>query len=323
MKHQRQIKIAGTLDSAFLLRLGASYFGRAKQSDTYLLNKKMWRIREESGQYILEKKNYKAGSRGYAQSSLTSQSVISEKKAANFRKKYGILVSINKNRNVYTLGETIIALDEVEHLGNFIEILSSEQKEIHRTIKKLKLEKRKVIRESYIDLVLKENLPNWLKKLIIFHQKTGELAFGITSGVLTTVGLLTGVNSATSSRLAVIASILVIAVADSCSDAFGMYMSKTSERGISKTTALRYAFGTIIGKIILPATFIIPLLFLPLNLAVFIDVIWGMIALAALTAEQALVAGKSAIKSIFGNLALALLIIILSTLAGDLAAKIK
>lgn len=323
MKNQHQIKIKGSVSKSLLLKIGAAYFGKARQSDVYLLNKKMWRIREESGKFILAKKNYTSDKGGYATASVTSQSIITEGEANKLRKKYGVLVSVNKNRDVYNLGETVIMLDEVEHLGEFVEIISSEKYEITRALKKLKLNKRKIIHQSYIELVLVKNMPNWLKKLIIFHGKVGELAFGITSGVLTTVGLLAGVNSATSSRLAVVASVMVIAVADSFSDAFGMYMSKITERGISRAIAIKYTLGTMFGKVFLPITFIIPLLILPLKVGVVVDEVWGAVALSLLTAEQAIVAGKSIFKPVITNLVLAVVIIICSILAGDLAAKIK
>ncbi len=114
-------------------------------------------------------------------------------------------------------------------------------------------------------MMIARNLPGWLRSVLRFHKKVGELAFGITSGVLTTVGVLVGVNSATSSRLSVVAAVAAIAVADSCSDAFGMFMSKCAERGESKAVALRHAFMTLLGKFFLPLTFIIPILFFPLE----------------------------------------------------------
>ena len=48
--------------------------------------------------------------------------------------------------------------------------------------------------------------------------KTG-FSFGLTSGVITTLGLMVGLNAGTHSRLAVIGGIVTIAVADALSDA--------------------------------------------------------------------------------------------------------
>ena len=57
------------------------------------------------------------------------------------------------------------------------------------------------------------------------------LFFGTTSGVITTCGLLVGLASGTGSLAAVLGGILVIAVADSMSDALGIHLSEESAEG--------------------------------------------------------------------------------------------
>ena len=54
--------------------------------------------------------------------------------------------------------------------------------------------------------------------------RTG-LFFGATSGVITTIGLIVGLNSGTRSITAVLGGILVIAVADAMSDALGIHLA--------------------------------------------------------------------------------------------------
>ncbi|MGI9263420.1 MAG: hypothetical protein ACR2QU_00740, partial [Gammaproteobacteria bacterium] len=55
--------------------------------------------------------------------------------------------------------------------------------------------------------------------------RTG-LFFGATSGVITTIGLIVGLNSGTQSVTAVLGGILVIAVADAMSDALGIHLAE-------------------------------------------------------------------------------------------------
>jgi hypothetical protein len=64
--------------------------------------------------------------------------------------------------------------------------------------------------------------------------KTG-FSFGVTSGVITTLGLITGLESGTGSKPAVMGGILAIAISDSISDAMGMHM--TEEAAGSTATA--------------------------------------------------------------------------------------
>ena len=58
--------------------------------------------------------------------------------------------------------------------------------------------------------------------------KTG-FSFGLTSGIITTLGLMVGLQSGTHSQLAVIGGILTIAVADAFSDALGIHIAEESE----------------------------------------------------------------------------------------------
>ena len=48
--------------------------------------------------------------------------------------------------------------------------------------------------------------------------------FGLTSGVITTLGMMVGLNASTGSRTAVIGGIIAIAIADAFSDAVGMHI---------------------------------------------------------------------------------------------------
>lgn len=229
---------------------------------------------------------------------------------------HGIRVVVCKNRTLYRFHEVVIACDDVEHLGVFIELRASSEKALFDVITLLNLENEILVKESYFDLMCDKKLPEWFQMVLRFHEKIGEFVFGITSGILTTSGLLVGVNSATESRIAVIATIATIAIADSFSDAFGMYLSKVSERGICKGVALRYACGTLVGKFIFPITFIIPILLCQLGVGVAIDLLWGVFGLTLLSIEQAIVVRESAWSAIVRNVGLAVIIVTMSLFVG-------
>jgi hypothetical protein len=55
--------------------------------------------------------------------------------------------------------------------------------------------------------------------------KTG-ISFGLTSGIITTLGLIVGLHSGTHSRVVVLGGIMTIAVADSLSDALGIHIAQ-------------------------------------------------------------------------------------------------
>lgn len=51
------------------------------------------------------------------------------------------------------------------------------------------------------------------------------LGFGLTSGVITTLGMIVGLHAGTHSKLPVLAGMMVLAVADALSDAIGIHIS--------------------------------------------------------------------------------------------------
>lgn len=105
--------------------------------------------------------------------------------------------------------------------------------------------------------------------------KTG-LGFGLTSGVITTLGLMVGLVTGTGSRLAVVGGVLTIAVADAFSDAVGMHISqefRNQEEGNGK--AWLSAFFTFLFKLVVAASFVIPVLVFDLQLAMMVSIFWG------------------------------------------------
>lgn len=108
--------------------------------------------------------------------------------------------------------------------------------------------------------------------------KTG-LSFGLTSAIITTLGLMVGIYSGTRSRLAVLGSIIIIAIADALSDSLGIHMSEESENKHTAQEIWESTIYTFLSKFIFAATFIIPVIIFELKLAVFISIIWGLLLL--------------------------------------------
>ena len=61
------------------------------------------------------------------------------------------------------------------------------------------------------------------------HSIKVGVSFGITSGIITTLGMMVGLQSGTHSKLVVIGGVLMIAIADAFSDALGIHVSEESE----------------------------------------------------------------------------------------------
>jgi len=122
--------------------------------------------------------------------------------------------------------------------------------------------------------------------------RTG-ISFGLTSAVITTLGLMVGLHSGTGSRLVVIGGILTIAIADAFSDALGIHISEESENAHTIRQIWGATIATFMAKLIFALTFVVPVLLLSLFTAIVVSLVWGLSILAVLSYFMAKARGWS------------------------------
>ncbi|MCK4321899.1 hypothetical protein KAX08_05220 [candidate division WOR-3 bacterium] len=138
--------------------------------------------------------------------------------------------------------------------------------------------------------------------------KTG-LSFGLSSAIITTLGLMVGIHSGTRSRIAVIGAILTIAIADAFSDALGIHISEESENKHITREIWESTISTFLSKLIFAMTFIVPVLFLKLDLAIIISILWGLFSLSLLSYYLAKEQNVNVWKVILEHLFIAIVVI--------------
>ena len=141
------------------------------------------------------------------------------------------------------------------------------------------------------------------------HATKKGVSFGLTSGVITTLGLMVGLHSGTHVTNIVIAGILVIALADSLSDALGIHISEESEDVHSPKEIWTATFVTFLSKLIVALTFIIPVLLLPLNLAIIVSIAWGLLLITTFSWLMAKKQNKNALHITAEHLIITILVI--------------
>ena len=151
--------------------------------------------------------------------------------------------------------------------------------------------------------------------------KTG-ICFGLTSGIITTLGLMVGLHSGTHSALAVIGGVLTIAIADAFSDAMGMHISRESEKNRTAKYIWESTLSTFFAKFFFALTFIIPVLLFynSLGIAIIISVGWGLSLIGTLSIIIASEKKEKLWKVITEHVGIALVVIVITHLAGDLIA---
>lgn len=143
------------------------------------------------------------------------------------------------------------------------------------------------------------------------------LGFGLTSGIITTLGMMVGLNAGTHSRLAVIGGILVIAVGDAFSDAMGVHIAEESvHEGGSKADVWRATISTLIFKMLTASIFLIPVLLLSLEMAILVSVLIGIVLISVFSFIFALKQGDKPIHVVAEHIVITLLVILLTHLVG-------
>ncbi len=144
------------------------------------------------------------------------------------------------------------------------------------------------------------------------------MSFGLTSGIITTLGLIVGLDSATHSQFAVLGGVLIIAIADALSDSTGMHISEEAENMHTRKEIWGSMGATFISKFLIASSFIIPLMLLPLSQAVAASILWGILLLVALNIKIASIESKSPWSVVGEHIAIALLVIAATYLLGNL-----
>jgi VIT1/CCC1 family predicted Fe2+/Mn2+ transporter len=142
-------------------------------------------------------------------------------------------------------------------------------------------------------------------------------SFGLTSGIITTLGLIVGLDSGTHSKSVVIGGVITIAIADAFSDALGIHISEESANIHSQRTIWESTLATFIAKFVFALTFLVPIIFLSLSTAVYISIAWGFLALGVLSYNIAKSAKTEPLGVISEHLLIALVVIIITHLVGD------
>jgi len=149
------------------------------------------------------------------------------------------------------------------------------------------------------------------------HSIEIGFGFGVASGVVTTLGLMVGLNAGTHSRLAVIGGILTIAIADAFSDALGIHMSEESENVHTQKEIWTTTLFTFLSKFIFGMTFLVPVLLFELNTAVMVSIAWGLFLLLIFSFYVARKEGINSLHVAGEHLLIAIAVIYITNFIGS------
>ena len=147
------------------------------------------------------------------------------------------------------------------------------------------------------------------------HSRMVGFSFGVTSGTITTLGIMIGLYSSTQSVLAVIGGIIAVAVADGFSDAMGIHVSEESEGKHTKGEIWEATLATFFTKLLYTMTFIIAIVLLPIGTAIVVNVVYGLLVLALFSYYLGKKDGGG-LQMVFEHVAIAVAVIVITYYVG-------
>lgn len=136
--------------------------------------------------------------------------------------------------------------------------------------------------------------------------------FGLTSGIITTLGLIIGLHAGSHSKKVIIGGILTIAIADAFSDALGFHIAKESENRHTSKEIWEATISTLFSKFLVVVTFVVPILFFPLVEAIISSILWGISLVTVFSYYLAKIQDKRPWKVITEHLFITVVVIFLT-----------
>jgi len=149
------------------------------------------------------------------------------------------------------------------------------------------------------------------------HSFKLGFGFGSTSGVITTLGLMTSLHSSTHSKTVVIGGILAIAISDAFSDALGMHISIEAGNRHTTKEIWEATMATFLAKFFIALSFILPVFLFSLPLAVIINIFWGMLLISLVSLCIAKAQQERPHRIILEHLFITVLVIIITHYVGN------
>jgi VIT1/CCC1 family predicted Fe2+/Mn2+ transporter len=146
-------------------------------------------------------------------------------------------------------------------------------------------------------------------------SKLRRISFGATAAIVTSVGLIAGLNAADAAPSTVVGSLLIVALADNLTDSLGVHVYQESER-LAQRDALRTTLANFATRLLVSLSFVACALLAPPRISIYVSAVWGLGLLSGLSYLLARARGVSPTKEIFKHCAVAIAVIVLSTLVG-------
>ena len=137
------------------------------------------------------------------------------------------------------------------------------------------------------------------------------ISFGSPSAIVTSMALIVGLAAATASKATVLASLLIIGIADNLSDSLSVHIYQESER-MARRQAFRTTVANYAARLAITGSFLLIVLVLPTTAAIYVCVVWGFLLLSMLSYLLAKARNLGTFSEILKHTGVAVVVILLS-----------
>ncbi len=141
------------------------------------------------------------------------------------------------------------------------------------------------------------------------------ISFGSPSAIVTSMALIVGLDTATAGRATVLASLLIIGIADNLSDSLSVHIYQESER-LAQRHAFRTTIANFVSRFAVTASFFLFFFALPAAAAVTVCMVWGFVLLSVLSYLLAKVRGVGPLSEVLKHTGVALAVVLVSKVMG-------
>lgn len=142
-----------------------------------------------------------------------------------------------------------------------------------------------------------------------------RVSFGAPAAIVTSIGLIVGLNAATTSRVAIASSLLILALGDNLTDALSVHIYQEAEQ-LPARDAFQTTVSNFLARLLVSLSFVaLVSTTTPLWMSS-LSILWGFILLSALTYRLAKVRGARPAAEIAKHCVVAIIVVLLSVAVG-------
>jgi len=142
-----------------------------------------------------------------------------------------------------------------------------------------------------------------------------RVSFGGPAAIVTSIGLIVGLNAATTSRVAIASSLLVLALGDNLTDALSVHIYQEAER-LPQRDAFQTTVSNFLARLLVSLSFVALVVTTRPPWTDWLSILWGFSLLSALTHRLAKVRGARPAAEVGKHCVVAIIVVLLSVAVG-------